>query len=71
MDILILKTDINSKDGFLTVKNNLLDSYNLNDCTIDLEDEDKVLRVIGDNLNLYEVTSRIINLGFVCEELPD
>ncbi len=71
MNILILKTNINSEAEFLNVKNELLGSYKLNECTIDLEDRDKVLRVIGSNLNLYDVTSRVNNLGFACEELLD
>ncbi len=71
MDILILKTDINSEVEFLSVRNKLSEYYPLNECTIDLEDRDKVLRVIGNNLNLTDVTSRVNKLGFACEELLD
>ncbi len=71
MEILILKTNINSKNEFLTVRDNLSNSYKLRECTIDLEDRDKVLRVIGNNLNLIEVASQVNSLGFACEELMD
>jgi len=71
MDILILKTDINSEGEFLSVKNKLSECYLLNECTIDLEDRDKVLRVIGNDLNLTEVTSNVNKLGFACKELLD
>jgi hypothetical protein len=71
MDILILKTNINSNNEFLTVRNNLSKSYRVSECTIDLEDRDKVLRVIGDELSLKEITSQVTGLGFNCEELLD
>ncbi len=71
MEILILKTNIKSKNEFLTVKDNLYSSYKLRECTIDLEDRDKVLRIIGNNLNMSDVTSQVNNLGFACEELLD
>jgi hypothetical protein len=71
MDILILKTNINSNGDFLTVRNKLSNSHSISECTIDLEDKDKVLRVIGDELNLQKVTSHVESLGFTCEELLD
>jgi hypothetical protein len=71
MDILILKTNINSKEEFLSVRKNLSRLYSIKECTVDLEDKDKVMRVIGNNLNIYEITSRINHLGFVCDELQE
>lgn len=71
MEILILKTNIDSNYDFLSVKGRLNKSYNLKECTIDLEDRDKVLRIIGNNLILKEITARINGFGFVCEELAD
>ncbi len=43
----------------------------INECTIDLEDKDKIIRVIGDNIETNDVVSRIKSYGFLCEELPD
>ena len=71
MDMLILKTNINSKDAFSSVKMNLNSFYPIEECTIDLDDSDKVMRVIGNDLNKDEVVNSISNLGYVCEELPD
>lgn len=71
MDILILKTSINSSDDFSNVKNNLSNSYLVTECTIDLEDKDKVLRVIGDDLNLNDIAWHVKKMGFACEELLD
>jgi hypothetical protein len=71
MEMLILKTNISSKDAFTSVKNNLSDEYLINEVTIDLDDRDKVVRVIGDNLDKEHVLSSINRLGFSCTELPD
>ena len=69
MDILILKTNITSKNNFIPVKDFLRYYYDINECSIDLEDIDKVVRITGNNLNTDEVISRVSGLGFQCEEL--
>jgi hypothetical protein len=71
MDLLIFKTNINSKDDFLKVRSDLFKSYNINECTVDLEDSDKVLRIAGYNLIQNDITSHINSSGFYCEELQD
>ncbi len=71
MEMLILKTNINVKDDFISMKNNLRRSFDIQECTIDLDDTDKVVRVIGRRLNKSKVLDRISRLGYVCEELPD
>lgn len=71
MEIIILKTNINSREEFKLVKNDLKNSYRINECTIDLEDIDKVVRVIGENINTNEVVKGITRLGYNCEELPE
>ena len=50
MEMLILKTDIKNRYDFRKVRNKLQGYYRINECTIDLEDRDKVVRVIGDNI---------------------
>ena len=71
MEMLILKTDIKNRYDFRKVRNKLQGYYRINECTIDLEDRDKVVRVIGDNIETNDVVSRIKSYGFLCEELPD
>ncbi len=71
MEMLILKTDINNSNDFRTVKNGLDGSWRINECTIDLEDKDKVVRIIGDDIEVNDVVGRIKSFGFSCEELPD
>ena len=71
MEMLILKTDINTGYDFRIVKNRLQGYYRINECTIDLEDRDKVVRVIGNNIETNDIVSKIKSYGFLCEELPD
>ena len=71
MEILILRTNIKTKTDFSSIKTNLNNSYQIDECTIDLEDRDKVVRVIGENIIMEEVVNSISSLGFMCEELPD
>ncbi len=69
MDVIILKTNINSKREFATVKKALRYIYDIKECTVDLEDIDKVLRVIGINIDETEIAAKVSSLGFKCEEL--
>ena len=71
MDVLILKTNIKSRSDFIPVQDFLHYYYNIDECSIDLEDKDKVMRITGNNLNLDEVISRVSGLGFECAELVD
>jgi hypothetical protein len=71
MEMLILKTDINTRNDFRTVKNMLQGYYRINECTIDLDDRDKIVRVIGENIVTNDIVSKINSYGFLCEELPD
>ena len=52
MEMLILKTNINSPKDFKKVQYTLNNSYQINECTVDLGDRDKVLRVVGDKINM-------------------
>ncbi len=69
MEMLILKTNINSKIDFKKVRYFLNGSFKINECTVDLGDRDKVLRVVGSELNMNEVISKVKDLGYYCEDL--
>jgi hypothetical protein len=69
MEMLILKTNINSKIDFKKVKYSLVNYYNINECTVDLGDRDKVLRVVGNELDIDDVISTVKELGYYCEDL--
>lgn len=69
MDILILKTNIKTIHNFKPVEKTLRKNYKINECTVDFGDRDKVLRIVGNNLNQNEVINKIKDFGFACEEL--
>jgi hypothetical protein len=71
MEMLILKTDIKTGYEFKKVKNKLKDNYRIYECTIDLDDIDKVVRVIGENIETNDLVCKISSYGHLCEELPD
>ena len=71
MKMLILKTDINTRYDFRIVKNRLKGYFRINECTIDLDDKDKVVRVIGDIIETNDLVSKIKSYGYLCEELTD
>ncbi len=71
MTALIFKTNINSVDNFNLVRNVLYRTPNIYDCTIDLEDIDRVLRILAEDLTCGDVEKEVSNLGFFCKELED
>jgi hypothetical protein len=71
MNTLIFKTNIKSDKDFIAVKRALSEKKNINDCTIDLDDEDKVLRILTDSYTVTEIENDINGLGFYCKELDD
>ena len=71
MDILIFKTNINSKRGYLKVKTALGKKFDIKEISIDSEDCDKVLRVISKNCSPQSITDEVKIFNFFCEELED
>ncbi len=71
MNTLIFKTNIKSDKDFTAVKRALTEKKKINDCTIDFEDVDKVLRILSDSYTAAEVENEIHGLGFYCKELDD
>jgi hypothetical protein len=71
MKTLIFKTNIKSEKDFEEVKKTLSDRNCISEVTIDLEDVDKVLRVLADSLTVQEVEQEILDMGFYCKELED
>lgn len=71
MNTLIFKTNIESDKEFKVVKKILSEKNNIRECTIDLEDVDRVLRILSDSLTVQEVEQEILNMGFYCKELEE
>lgn len=71
MNTLIFKTNIDSIEDFNEVKKVLSKKNNIEECTIDLEDSDKVLRILSDSLSVPEVEKTVMGIGYFCKELED
>ena len=70
-DLFILRTNVNNKSEFLSLKRDLQRIPGVRMCTIDLGDCDKVLRVECENLGIDKIVHEISDHGFFCEELED
>ena len=70
-DLFILRTNINNKSEFLSVKRDLQSMPGVGICTIDLSDCDKVLRIQCENLPVDKIVQEVNCHGFFCEELED
>ena len=72
MKLVILKTNIQTKQN-AGILNSVFHSYTqITDWSIDTEDVDKVLRIeIKNNLDQNEIIRLIKTTGFFCEELED
>ncbi len=71
MSALIFKTDITSKQDFIRIQNMICKIRKVDEYTIDLEDVDKVLRILSDSITITEVENEVGMLGFYCKELED
>jgi hypothetical protein len=71
MNTLIFKTSINSQRDFLTVRSAMEQRFVIKESTIDLDDHDKVLRVITNQNQPQIIADEVKKLGFFCEELED
>jgi len=70
-NILIFKTNINTLDDINTLKPVLDLHPQIERWSIDLEDDDRVLRVISKNMSYNHITDMIKMNGYQCEELKD
>jgi len=67
--ILIFKTNIQTEFDKLRIKNVLDASHKVLKWTIDMDDIDRVLRVVSDSLTAEQIISVINYVGFECAEL--
>ena len=70
-DLFILRTNIDKRSEFLSLKRDLQKIPGVRMCTIDLSDCDKVLRVECENLGIDKIVHQVSSHGFFCEELED
>jgi hypothetical protein len=68
-NILIFKTNIQTEFDRLRIKNVLDASQKVLKWNIDMDDVDRVLRVVSDTLTAEQIISVIEYVGFECAEL--
>jgi hypothetical protein len=71
MKTLIFKTNIESDTEFRTVRKTLSEKKRIEDCTIDFDDVDKVLRILTYFHTVSEIEEEIQDLGFYCKEMDE
>ena len=71
MNTLIFRTNINTQNDFALVRSELEKRFSIKESTIDLEDRDKVLRVITKHVQPQTIANEVKRLDYFCEELED
>lgn len=70
INIHVYKTNIENESEALNIKTLLSSNPKIQQCSIDLEDVDKVLRIeASKSLHSNEIIEKIISEGYFCEEL--
>ena len=70
MDVLIFKTNINTKKKAFAIQTLLNNFDSIIDCNIDLQDIDRVLRIESKvQLNENKIINTLKKQGFVCKPL--
>lgn len=68
-DIFVFRTNIESIAAFKELRQELEKPGGVFECTIDLEDCDKVLRIVCENLSEENIIELVESHGFICEKL--
>ncbi len=69
MKILVFKTNLTNNAHIQKVKPALNGHPYIIDWNVDLNDCDKVLRIVAENMPAREVEKIVFNAGYLCEEL--
>jgi hypothetical protein len=71
MSILVFRTNITTVNDYNKVNSLLQDKFDIEETTIDLQDCDKVLRVVTKHGAPELISNEVKRLNFLCEELED
>jgi cell fate (sporulation/competence/biofilm development) regulator YmcA (YheA/YmcA/DUF963 family) len=69
MEILVFKTNLINNKHVQKVKPSLNLHPYIKEWNVDLQDCDKILRVVSQNMPAKEVEQIILNAGYFCQEL--
>lgn len=71
MEVLVFKTNITEQAEVSRVHSLLSGFADIKQVTVDLEDCDKVLRIVWDDTSPVQIKLIVDSLGLVCTELED
>lgn len=71
MEVLVFKTNIRYRKELSVLEEHLQTHAGIVNWNVDLKDCDKVLRVVGKNIQPVTIENMVQKLGYVCEELRD
>lgn len=71
MEVLVFKTNIRYRKNILEVETVLKALQGIVRWNVDLQDKDKVLRIVAQDLSPRKVELMLNYAGYYCEELPD
>lgn len=71
MEVLVFKTNIRYRKNILEVGTVLKALQGIIRWNVDLQDKDKVLRIVAKDLSPRKVELMLNYAGYYCEELPD
>jgi hypothetical protein len=69
MEILVFKTNLIDVKRIGDIESSLDVHPNIFKWNVDLHDDDKILRVVANNVAGEEVENMLLNAGYYCEEL--
>lgn len=70
-NILIFKTNVRSRKDLKKLSRCIEEDQRLKSWNVDMEDIDKVLRVVASDISIDDVILLLQKAGFSCEELQD
>jgi hypothetical protein len=68
-NILVFKTNINTEADKMRVREFLINQTLVEDWNVDMDDIDKVLRIVSHELCAKDIEELIQQIGFQCQEL--
>ncbi|MDP3467264.1 MAG: hypothetical protein Q8S11_02950 [Daejeonella sp.] len=71
MEVLIFKTNVSKQSDVSSLQNLLSRHAHILQVSVDLEDCDKVLRIVGNNPSPTQIQLVVSSLGLTCLEMED
>ncbi len=71
MEVLIFKTNASKQSEVSSLQNLLSRFAHIIEVSVDLEDCDKVLRIVGNNPSPTQIQLLVSSLGLTCSEMKD